>query len=149
MRQAKHKNSPPPAASPIAAVDPVQAQPASEADAPTQVATPVPAHVAEPVSASGAETPASAAEKPAAKPARKAKVVRDSFTMPETDYARLGELKRRCLGVGISAKKSELLRAGLQALSAMSAEQLAAAISALESVKTGRPAHDKPESSED
>jgi hypothetical protein len=143
MRQAKHKNSPAPAVSPVAAVEPVQANPANEAATPAQVAAPV----AEPATAPVVETPAAAAEKPSAKPARKAKVVRDSFTMPETDYARLGELKRRCLSVGVSAKKSELLRAGLQALSALPAEQLAAAIGALESVKTGRPAHDKPEDS--
>lgn len=92
----------------------------------------------------GSESPAAKhAEKPHDKPGRKAKVVRDSFTMPEGDYARLTELKKRCLVAGVSVKKSELLRAGLQALSAMSAEQLTAAVNALESVKTGRPAGEK------
>jgi len=82
-------------------------------------------------------------EKAHEKPGRKAKVVRDSFTMPEVDYARLTELKKRCLLGGVSVKKSELLRAGLQALSAMSAEELVTAVNALESVKTGRPAGEK------
>ena len=67
------------------------------------------------------------------------KVVRDSFTMPEVDYLRIGELKQRCLEHGINAKKSELLRAGLQVLSGLNNEQLQAAIKELEPVKTGRP----------
>ena len=70
---------------------------------------------------------------------KKAKVVRDSFTMPESDYAKIGELKKVCLTSGMQVKKSELLRAGLHALAKLSAVQLKQAVSALEKIKTGRP----------
>ena len=70
---------------------------------------------------------------------KKAKVVRDSFTMPESDYAKIGELKQVCLKSGMQVKKSELLRAGLHALAKLSAAQLKQAVSALEKIKTGRP----------
>ena len=49
-----------------------------------------------------------------------AKLVRDSFTMPADDFALVAVLKGRALQVQRPAKKSELLRAGLQALSALS-----------------------------
>ncbi|NIE62352.1 hypothetical protein [Burkholderia sp. Ax-1719] len=74
------------------------------------------------------------------KPAKKEKVIRDSFTMPKADHERLAVLKRKCLDAGISVKKSELLRAGIQLLDSASSKRLLAAISALETVKTGRPA---------
>lgn len=72
-------------------------------------------------------------------PAERAKLVRDGFTMPEADYALFKELKNRLHGVKREAKKSELLRAGLQALALLKAEDLAAALDRLEPVKTGRP----------
>ncbi|MBB1635217.1 hypothetical protein [Cupriavidus sp. UME77] len=70
----------------------------------------------------------------------KAKVVRDSFTMPEWDYAKLAELKRRCLNGGAHVKKSELLRAGLKMLESLPERQLLAVVAQVETVKTGRPA---------
>lgn len=70
---------------------------------------------------------------------KKAKVVRDSFTMPEGDYAMLAALKSRCLSAGVSVKKSELLRAGLQVLETLPAKKLLAIIAGVENVKTGRP----------
>jgi hypothetical protein len=73
---------------------------------------------------------------------KRAKVVRDSFTMPEGDYARIAELKKTCLAGGVSVKKSELLRAGVLALAGLAPANLLAAIGALESVKTGRPVKD-------
>lgn len=78
----------------------------------------------------------------AQKPA-KAKVVRDSFTMPEWDYAKLAELKRRCLNGGAHVKKSELLRAGLKMLESLPERQLLAVVAQVETVKTGRPAKRK------
>ncbi|HEU0186646.1 MAG TPA: hypothetical protein VFR06_02010, partial [Gallionellaceae bacterium] len=54
----------------------------------------------------------------------KAKVVRDSFTMPKNDYDLIAELKQRCQKQDMHVKKSELLRAGLQALSKLSPAQL-------------------------
>lgn len=53
-----------------------------------------------------------------AKP-KKPKLVRDSFTIPKTEYAVLEELKARAARLGRPAKKSEVLRAGVQALAAM------------------------------
>jgi len=67
------------------------------------------------------------------------KVVRDSFTMPLADYALIGVLKQRCIGVGIAMKKSELLRAGLMALQGLPDESLSQVAAAVERVKTGRP----------
>ena len=81
-----------------------------------------------------------AAEKPAKKDKKgKTKVVRDSFTMPEDDYAKIAELKKVCLDAGIHVKKSELLRAGLHALGKLGISQLKRMISQIEQVKTGRP----------
>ena len=72
--------------------------------------------------------------------AKKEKVLRDSFTMPKSDYAKLAELKQRCLDAGVHIKKSEILRAGLLLLAASSPKQLLSAVSKVEAIKTGRPA---------
>ena len=93
------------------------------------------APTAEPVSATPA-APA-AAEKPAKPP--KVRLVRDSFTMPETDFALVAVLKARALGQGRAAKKSELLRAGLQMLSQQDPAVLLEALEGLQPIKTGRP----------
>jgi hypothetical protein len=69
----------------------------------------------------------------------KVKVVRDSFTMPQADYDLIAEIKQKALKAGLHVKKSELLRAGLQALSKLSAAQLKQAVANLEKIKTGRP----------
>ena len=90
--------------------------------------------------AKNASAPATAAEKKARVKKEKEKVVRDSFTMPKSDYAKIAELKQRCLDAGISVKKSELLRAGLNLLAVSPAKRLIAAVQDLEAVKTGRPA---------
>jgi hypothetical protein len=69
----------------------------------------------------------------------KVKVVRDSFTMPQTDYALIAEIKQKALKAGLHVKKSELLRAGLRALDKLGAAQLKRAVASLEKIKTGRP----------
>ncbi len=71
---------------------------------------------------------------------KKGKVVRDSFTMPAAEYARIAELKQACLALGVPVKKSELLRAGITTLSQLAAEDLKRTVLAVESIKTGRPA---------
>ena len=43
---------------------------------------------------------------------KKEKVVRDSFTMPQSDYELIAALKSRSLNSGIQTNKSEILRAG-------------------------------------
>ena len=69
----------------------------------------------------------------------KVKVVRDSFTMPQSDYSKLSELKLVCWKAGLQVKKSELLRAGLLVLSQLSTAQLKKTIAQIEQIKTGRP----------
>lgn len=73
------------------------------------------------------------------KRAKKEKVVRDSFTMPRSDYAKIAALKQKCANNGRRVKKSELLRAALTLLDAAPEKRLLAAIDALETVPTGRP----------
>ena len=77
------------------------------------------------------------APRPPAKP--RPVLVRDSFTMPEADFALIAKLKSTALRARRAAKKSELLRAGLQLLSALDAESLVAVLDGLDAVKTGRP----------
>lgn len=98
--------------------------------------------VAAPVAAVAPVAPASAVLAPAegGKKKKKTKVVRDSFTMPESDYAKIAELKKKSLEAGISIKKSELLRAGLHALEALPIAKLKALLGSVENIKTGRPA---------
>lgn len=67
------------------------------------------------------------------------KVIRDSFTIPGDEYELITRIKRRCMKAGISANKSEVLRAGLAALEAMSEKELAGLFGKLQRVKTGRP----------
>ena len=74
---------------------------------------------------------------------KEGKVIRDSFTIPVREYELIGALKKRCLGFGVAVKKSELLRVGLAQINQLSDEQLADAVSAIESVKTGRPSGKK------
>lgn len=77
----------------------------------------------------------------------KNKLVRDSFTIPKTEYQALGELKQRAAKLERPAKKSELLRAGISALIALGDKALVAALARVPSLKTGRPKRDdKPES---
>lgn len=74
-----------------------------------------------------------------AKP-KKPKLVRDSFTCPKEEYAAIDALKLRAAQQGHIVKKSELLRAGLKLLAGLDDAQLQAAVQAVPSIKTGRPA---------
>jgi len=71
--------------------------------------------------------------------APKLKMERDSFTMPKTEYAQLYVLKERLVKLGNPAKKSELLRAGIMQLTAMTDAALKMAMSKVPTIKTGRP----------
>jgi hypothetical protein len=84
------------------------------------------------------------AEALAAKPAKahKPKLVRDSFTIPKDEYQVLESLKSRGLGLGQQVRKSELLRAGIQALAAMNDRAFLKAIGGVPTLKTGRPKAD-------
>jgi hypothetical protein len=85
------------------------------------------------------ETPLAATGLKATKP-KKAKMVRDSFTMPKVEYTVLDELKQRALALSHPAKKGELIRAGIKALAKMSDAKFLTAMSAVPAIKTGRPA---------
>lgn len=76
-------------------------------------------------------------EKPAK--VKKPKLVRDSFTIPEADYALFDSIKKRLLVAGLESKKSEILRAALANLAKMTDSQLAKTIGLVERIKTGRP----------
>jgi len=80
-----------------------------------------------------------ALQKAAKKPKHKMKVVRDSFTMPQNEYARIAEIKDICLKAKMHIKKSEVLRAGLILLAELDPGQLKRALGSLEKIKTGRP----------
>lgn len=114
--------------------------------APQPAAKPAPKPAAKPAPAPKADQPsvktgkkAGKGDKPEKAPKQRSKPVRDSFTMPEADFALIATLKARALSAGRETKKSELLRAGLHALAALQTSALAAALSALEPVKVGRP----------
>jgi hypothetical protein len=76
-----------------------------------------------------------------AKPGKSAsdKVVRDSFTMPTKEYAKIAKVKNACLKAGFQIKKSELLRIGIALISDMGTEKLKSAQAKLDPIKTGRP----------
>ncbi|MEO8804567.1 MAG: hypothetical protein ABI433_00675 [Burkholderiaceae bacterium] len=69
----------------------------------------------------------------------KNKLVRDSFTIPKSEYMVLEALKLRAGKLERPTKKSEVLRAGIGALNAMSDKAFLAALLAIPSIKTGRP----------
>jgi hypothetical protein len=70
-------------------------------------------------------------------------VVRDTFTFPEDDYGLIAEIQDRCLRSATMINKSEIVRAGLKALSMMSDVELMEIVGGLTKVKPGRPARGK------
>ena len=80
--------------------------------------------------------------KKAVKPvkAKKVKLVRDSYAMPENEYAQIGELKKRLVTMSVDVKKSELLRAGVAVMAALNDAELKRVMARVERIKTGRPA---------
>ncbi|SDF44456.1 hypothetical protein SAMN05428966_115156 [Massilia sp. PDC64] len=113
---------------------------------------------AKPVRAKAAPTPAKAAQQaaraiaapakstrtkaapvPAPVPLARPRLVRDSFTMPEQEYAVLATVKQACLKAGFEVKKSELLRIGVALLGQLDTASLRAVLDSLPQLKTGRP----------
>ena len=132
------KAAPKPAVSKVATPKvPAAKKPAAKAPATKRTASK--AIVAKPAAA---KPVAAKPTKVEAKP-KKPKLVRDSFTIPKDEYAGIDTLKERSVALGRPAKKSELLRAGLMALLAMSPNALHAALEAVPTIKTGRPKSDK------
>jgi hypothetical protein len=101
-----------------------------------------------PATAASKKAPAPAKANPTVpstvKPAKekKVKVVRDSFTLPKTELLQIADMKKRAMAMGVEVKKSELIRAGLRALSAMTDASFKKALGAVPTIKTGRPAKD-------
>lgn len=119
------------AAAKSAVAKPAVAKPAAPA-----AAKPV-AKAAKPVAPRAAVSEAPGKAK---KEGKKPKLVRDSFTLPESDYALFASMKARCLAKGVEVKKSELLRAALRQLSGLEDPMLIAVMAQVERIKTGRPA---------
>ena len=114
--------------------------PAKKVAAPRKTA---PASIAKAATSSKPKTVVAAAAKPAIQKllkAKKLKLVRDSFAIPKLEYHVLEELKLRSGMLGQSVKKSELIRAGIKALASFSDASLLAALKAVLTIKTGRPA---------
>ncbi len=97
--------------------------------------------------AKSASKPA-ASKQPKAAPAKaekpkKPKLVRDSFTMPEDEYALLAKIKKNCVAAGFEIKKSELLRIGVSLLAGLDPKKLQSAQQSLPALKAGRPKKQK------
>jgi len=141
-----------PASTPLAA-KPTASKPAVTRKAPAKAAQPAakaatkavakPKAVAAPAAAAAPKTaqpaPATAAKEAKTK---KPKLVRDSFTIPKDEYAAIEALKQRTGKFAQTAKKSELLRAGLKLLAGLGDDALLKALQAVPSIKTGRPKAD-------
>lgn len=129
-----------PAAKPVAKAG---TKSAPKTPAAVDLAAPVAAAKQAPKQPTQAKPEAKATRGAAAKPPKTAasrdKLVRDSFTMPRADYALIQALKDRAMGFRRPTKKSELLRAGLQAMNALNDRQLQALLSAMPELKAGRP----------
>ncbi|WP_229427246.1 hypothetical protein [Massilia atriviolacea] len=127
-----------PAAAKPAAAKPAAAKPAAAKPAAVKPAAVKPA-AAKPAPKRAAPAPAAEVEAGSRDKARKAKLVRDSFTMPEQEYAVLGQVKKACLKAGFEIKKSELLRIGVALISDCDIATLQKVLSSLPQLKTGRP----------
>ena len=89
-------------------------------------------------------TPVTEKKKDKDKPkAKKQKLVRDSFTMPEAEYEALAEMKKTCIKAGVAVKKSELLRVAVSLLRKMDVAEIQQALGTLTPVKAGRPSKQK------
>ena len=122
----------------------ISPKPLAAKAATSKVAAPKPAATSTAKVALKAAAPKVVKAKTAAKPAAKEKapklkMERDSFTMPKAEYAQLYVLKERLAKLGNPAKKSELLRAGIMQLAAMTDAALKVAMSKVPTIKTGRP----------
>ncbi len=66
-------------------------------------------------------------------------LVRDSFTMPQSEYQVLSLVKKACLKAGIEIKKSELLRMAVVQLAGLSVAKIATLQQGLNKIQAGRP----------
>lgn len=121
---------------------------ATKAPAKKTTAAPAVAPKSAPAKKAAAKAPAT---KPAAAPAKpakaekpkKLKLVRDSLSIPKEEYEVIAVLKLRAGKLGHAAKKTEIIRAGIKAIAALSDQALLKALKSVPSIKTGRPAKHK------
>ena len=69
----------------------------------------------------------------------KINVIRDTFTLPESDYNLINICKTKLLENKISATKSEIIRAGLILLNKLTDEELVSSYKLVNKIKIGRP----------
>ena len=115
------------------ATKPVTKAAAKPAAKPAAAKTPARKSAGKPSSAKSVSVATAEAKPP------KIKLVRDSFTIPRTEYEVLDALKARLVKLTRPAKKSEVLRAGIAVLAALNDTALCAALDAVPAIKTGRP----------
>lgn len=119
----------------------------AKSSTPKATATPKDSTPVAPVKASASTAaPARPVATPTTEPAsidanvKKAKLVRDSFTLPKDEHAAIQGLKLRAAQQSHLVKKSELLRAGLKILAGLNDKEFIAALQAVTPIKAGRPA---------
>lgn len=67
------------------------------------------------------------------------KLVRDTFSMPNTDYQLIAEILERSPAMAAGSTKSEIIRAGLKVLHNMDDKDLSQVLTQVQRLKTGRP----------
>ncbi len=101
-------------------------------EVPPKVVPPVPPSVGAPDGGATKEGP------PTEAPKGEAMVVRDTFSMPPSDHGLIEQLRVRAAREGRNTNKSEVVRAGLRALTSLPSAQLVELLEGLERVKPGR-----------
>jgi hypothetical protein len=74
------------------------------------------------------------------------KLIRDTFSMPDSDYQLIGELLERSPAMAARSTKSEIVRAGLKVLYNMNDKDLSQVLNQVRRLKTGRPVKRRPKS---
>jgi hypothetical protein len=67
------------------------------------------------------------------------KTIRDTFTLPEDDYAIIKHCRKRFLKQEVNVTKSEIIRIGLKVLEQMSDEEVGESYGLIRKIKIGRP----------
>jgi len=128
------------------AAKPRQAKPAGAKRTPATAGREVAAPVKAPTKAKSAPAKPAVdkAQAVKSKPVKekKVKVVRDSYTIPQSEFAQIAEMKKRAMSLGVEVKKSELIRAGLQLICGLQDGAFKKALAGVPTLKTGRPAKD-------
>jgi hypothetical protein len=69
----------------------------------------------------------------------KTKLIRDSFAIPEKEYAALVAVKKTCLKAGLEIKKTELIRIGIALVNDLTTAKIKTAQARLTQISAGRP----------